>query len=72
MAHVRHPRLIENGVDLRTIEELGGWSQIKMLERYEHVSPSRKTEAVEGLGGKFPYAIHSAGETTTRTAAVTG
>jgi integrase len=41
--------LIENGVDLRTVQELGGWSNLKMLERYGHVSPSRKAAAVEGL-----------------------
>jgi integrase len=41
--------LIENGVDLRTVQEFGGWSNLKMLERYGHVSPSRKAAAVEGL-----------------------
>ena len=49
LRHTFATRLIENGVDLRTVQELGGWSQIKMLERYGHVSPSRKAEAVEGL-----------------------
>jgi integrase len=42
-------RLIENSVDLRTVRELGGWSNLKMLERYGHVSPSRKAAAGEGL-----------------------
>jgi site-specific recombinase XerD len=49
LRHTFATRLIENGVDLRTVQELGGWSQIKMLERYGHVSPSRKAAAVEGL-----------------------
>lgn len=49
LRHTFATRLIENGVDLRTVQELGGWSQIKMLERYGHVSPSRKVDAVEGL-----------------------
>ena len=71
LRHTFATRLIENGVDLRTVQELGGWSQIKMLERYGHVSPSRKAEAVEGLVGKFPYGIHYVGESTKRTAAVT-
>lgn len=49
LRHTFATRLIENGVDLRTVEELGGWSNLKMLERYGHVSPSRKAAAVEGL-----------------------
>ena len=44
LRHTFATRLIENGVDLRTVQELGGWSQIKMLERYGHVSPSRKEQ----------------------------
>ena len=49
LRHTFATRLIENGVDLRTVQELGGWSNIRMLERYGHVSPSRKAAAVESL-----------------------
>ncbi|HWG97483.1 MAG TPA: tyrosine-type recombinase/integrase, partial [Nitrospira sp.] len=49
LRHTFATRLIENGVDLRTVQELGGWSSIRMLERYGHVSPSRKVAAVESL-----------------------
>jgi site-specific recombinase XerD len=49
LRHTFATRLIENGVDLRTVQELGGWSNLKMLERYGHVSPTRKAAAVEGL-----------------------
>ncbi|MEP6889275.1 MAG: site-specific integrase, partial [Nitrospirota bacterium] len=49
LRHTFATRLIENGVDLRTVQELGGWSNLKMLERYGHVTPSRKAEAVERL-----------------------
>jgi integrase len=49
LRHTFATRLIENGVDLRTVQELGGWSNLKMLERYGHVAPSRKAAAVEGL-----------------------
>lgn len=55
LRHTFATRLIENGVDLRTVQELGGWAQIKMLERYGHVSQGRKVEAVEGLAKSFPY-----------------
>src|SRR5262249_17646259 len=49
LRHTFATRLIENGVDLRTVQELGGWSNLKMLERYGHVRAARKAEAVEGL-----------------------
>ena len=49
LRHTFATRLIENGVDLRTVQELGGWSNLKMLERYGHVTESRKAAAVEGL-----------------------
>lgn len=62
LRHTFATRLIENGVDLRTVQELGGWSQIKMLERYGHVSPSRKVEAVEGLTRKFHNGNHNTKE----------
>ena len=35
------------GVDLRTVQELGGWKELKMVERYSHLSPEHKAEAVE-------------------------
>ncbi len=41
------------GVDMRTIQELGGWSDLKMVERYSHLSPSHKAEAVEKIASHF-------------------
>jgi integrase len=49
LRHTFETRLIENGVDLRTVQELGGWAQLKMLERYGHVTTARKADAVERL-----------------------
>ena len=37
------------GTDLRTIQELGGWRSIKMVERYAHLSEDHKRAAIEGL-----------------------
>ena len=38
------------GVDIRTIQELGGWKEIKMVERYAHLSREQhKADAVEKL-----------------------
>jgi integrase len=41
--------LCANGVDLRLVQELGGWATLALVQRYAHVSPGRKAEAVEGL-----------------------
>jgi integrase len=54
LRHTFATRLIENGEDLRTVQELGGWSNLKMLERYGHVKASRKAEAVERLVRTVP------------------
>ena len=35
------------GVDIRTIQELGGWKEIKMVERYAHLSQQQKADAIE-------------------------
>ena len=42
------------GVDLRTVQELGGWASLRMVERYSHLSPSHKAEAIERLASNFP------------------
>ena len=55
-------RLIASGVDLRTVQELGGWSSLRMLERYGHVTPTRKAQAVEQLVQEFHNSIHNSGE----------
>ena len=49
LRHTFATRLIEQGVDLRTVQEFRGWSKIEKLVRYGHVSPSKKAEAVEKL-----------------------
>jgi integrase len=49
LRHTFATRLVENGVDLRTVQELGGWATLSLIQRYAHVSPTRKAEAVEGL-----------------------
>jgi integrase len=54
LRHTFATRLIAHGVDLRTVQELGGWAKIEMLQRYGHVTTTRKAEAVEGLVSNSP------------------
>jgi len=49
LRHTWASRLLEAGVDLRTIQELGGWSSLKQLERYIFITTDRKREAINKL-----------------------
>jgi integrase len=49
LRHTFASRLAMAGVDPRTIQELGGWASLEMVERYTHLSPTHKAEAVERL-----------------------
>jgi site-specific recombinase XerD len=53
LRHAFASRLAMAGVDLRTIQELGGWSNLEMVQRYSHLSPSHKAEAVEKIAQNF-------------------
>jgi integrase len=54
LRHTFATRLIEHGANLREVQVLGGWSNLKMLERYGHVKQSRLAEAVERLVRNSP------------------
>jgi integrase len=41
------------GVDLYTVSELLGNSDVKMTQRYAHLSPDHKRRAMEKLDGYF-------------------
>lgn len=49
LRHTFATRLVETGMDLRTVQELGGWKTLALVQRYAHVSPGRMADAVEGL-----------------------
>jgi site-specific recombinase XerD len=48
--HTFATRLVEAGVDLRTVQDLGGWASMRMLERYVHPTEERHRGAVNLLG----------------------
>lgn len=47
--HTFASRLVMAGVDLRTVQELGGWKTLGMVQRYAHLAPSHLQAAVERL-----------------------
>lgn len=49
LRHTFASRLAMAGYDLRTIQELGRWKELTMVQRYAHLSPSHKAEAVERI-----------------------
>ena len=49
--HTFASRLAMRGAGLRTVQELGGWKSLKMVERYAHLSPDHLRAAVELLAG---------------------
>jgi site-specific recombinase XerD len=49
LRHTFASRLVMAGVDLRTVQELGGWQTLAMVERYAHLSPAHKQNAVERI-----------------------
>lgn len=54
LRHTFASRLVMAGVDLRTVQELGGWRTLAMVLRYAHLTPAHKREAIERLA-----AVHS-------------
>ena len=54
LRHTFASRLAMAGVDSRTIQELGGWASLGMVQRYTHLSPTHKAEAVERIASNFP------------------
>ena len=49
LRHTAATTLLANGVDPRTVQELLGWSTMKMFERYAHVIPAEKKKAIDAL-----------------------
>lgn len=51
LRHTFASHLVMRGVDLRTVQVLLGHSNMKMTERYSHLSPEHKASAVRALEG---------------------
>ena len=65
--HTFASRLVMAGVDLRAVQELGGWKTLSMVQRYSHLAPERLAAAVERIVSRPPVTDQSAeGLTTTQ------
>ena len=50
LRHTGASRMVEAGIDLRTVQELGGWKSLRQLTRYTHPTDAAKLRAVEMVG----------------------
>ena len=61
LRHTFASRLAMAGVDVRTIQELGGWASLAMVQRYTHLTPTHKADAVERIASpNFPTGFTTA------------
>ena len=49
LRHTFASRLAMAGVDPLTIQQLGGWKTLQMVQRYAHLSPDHTRQAIERL-----------------------
>ena len=49
LRHTFASRLVMAGVDLKTVQELGGWKSLSMVARYAHLSPGHLQASIERL-----------------------
>jgi site-specific recombinase XerD len=59
LRHTFASRLVMSGADLRTIQTLGGWRDLSLVQRYGHLSPGHGTRAIERIVGAFHNGIHN-------------
>ncbi len=50
LRHTGASRMVAAGVDLRTVQEIGGWKNLRQLSRYTHPTDRAKLRAVERIG----------------------
>lgn len=59
LRHTFASSLAMNGVGLRTVQELGGWKTLNLVQRYSHLTPDHKQDAVERIAEQFHNAFHN-------------
>lgn len=63
LRHTFASRAAMSGCDLRTLQELGGWRQLSMVQRYAHPAAAHKAEAIARLEAyNSPTGLRKPGE----------
>jgi len=53
LRHTFASYLVMSGVDLRSVQELGGWKSLRMVQRYSHLSDSHLRRAVDAIATRL-------------------
>ena len=59
LRHTFASNLVMAGVDLKTVQEYGGWSDLTLVQRYSHLSASHKAKAIETIVERFHNGVHN-------------
>jgi integrase len=51
LRHTFATRLVQNGVDLYSVQKLGRWKNVTMVQRYAHHHPESLRAAIEMIDG---------------------
>jgi len=54
LRHTFASQLVMSGADLRTIQILGGWRDLSLVQGYSHLSPEDCQQAIECIVQEFP------------------
>jgi len=52
LRHTFASRLVMAGADLRTVQSVGGWKSLSLVERYSHLNENHVAEALERIVGE--------------------
>ena len=55
LRHTGASRLVAAGVDLRTVQAIGGWASLKQLSRYAHPTQAHLASAVNAIGAGVAF-----------------
>ncbi|KAB8305905.1 hypothetical protein EH228_19075 [Erwinia endophytica] len=57
MRHTWASWLIQAGVPLSALQEMGGWESIEMVQRYAHMAPNHLTEHARHIDEIFRVSV---------------
>ncbi|WP_343646270.1 tyrosine-type recombinase/integrase [Enterobacter sp.] len=52
--HTKASWLVQSGVPLSALQEMGGWESIEMVQRYAHLAPNHLTQHAIQIGSFLP------------------